>query len=68
MDEIMKSLETLRDHAKFFSDFPKRTLTKFAEHCRFVAFKAKQQITKRNEPVDFFAIILKGVATITVQN
>lgn len=41
MDEITKSLEILREHGKFFSDFPKRVLNKFAEHCKFIAFKPK---------------------------
>jgi hypothetical protein len=42
MDEISKSLEILRQHGRFFSDFPKRILDKFAEHCKFLAFKSKQ--------------------------
>jgi signal-transduction protein with cAMP-binding, CBS, and nucleotidyltransferase domain len=67
-DTISVMLEGLRSSGIFFTDWNKLQLDHIRDHFRFLTFQMKQQLTRRNEPVDFLGIILKGSANVIMDH
>lgn len=67
-EHINVLLEALRSSGDTFTDWPRFMLDKFRDHFKFLNFRAKQQLTKRSEPVDFIACIVEGSADIIMEH